>query len=84
MEIAMKTDVLNVTGMTCGGCVASVKRALSDLPGVARVQVSLPQKQVEVQFDDGKVGIRAMREALQAAGYDLAESATGASHRGCG
>jgi copper chaperone CopZ len=43
-EKAMKTEVLNVTGMTSGGCVASVKHALTALPGVAGVEVSLPRK----------------------------------------
>ena len=80
----MKTEVLNVTGMTCGGCVASVKHALAALPGVADVAVSLPRKQVEVQFDEGKVAVDAMANALRSAGYDVATGpAKAAQHRGC-
>lgn len=78
----MKTEVLNVTGMTCGGCVASVKHALTALPGVAGVAVSLPRKQVEVQFDESKLTVDAMRTALQSAGYDVAAAPTRAEHRG--
>ncbi len=35
----------NIEGMTCGGCVASVKRALENLPNVeeANIQLQAPQ-----------------------------------------
>ncbi|MEP7181918.1 MAG: heavy-metal-associated domain-containing protein [Betaproteobacteria bacterium] len=78
----MKTEVLNVTGMTCGGCVTSVKHALSALPGVASVSVSLPKNQVEVQFDESKLKVEQMRIALQGAGYDVATAATNTEQRG--
>lgn len=80
-EYAMKTEVLNVTGMTCGGCVASVRRALTALPGIAGVVVSLPRQQAEVQFDETKLSVDAMRIALQSAGYDVATAPTEAEHR---
>ncbi len=80
----MKTEVLNVVGMTCGGCVASVKHALAALPGVADVAVSLPKKQVEVQFDESKVAVDAMANALRSAGYDVTPAPTrAAQRRGC-
>lgn len=78
----MKTEVLNVTGMTCGGCVASVKHALTALPGIAGVVVSLPKQQAEVRFDESKLTVDAMRIALKSAGYDIAAAPTGAEHRG--
>ena len=67
----MNTEVLNVTGVTCGGCVANVERALGALPGVTRVAVSLPRNQVQVEYDERTVDARAVREALQSAGYDV-------------
>ena len=80
----MKTEVLNVTGMTCGGCVASMKNALNALPGVANVAVSLPKKQAEVQFDESKLAVDQMRTALQSAGYDVAAAPAKSEHRGGG
>lgn len=78
----MKTEVLNVKGMTCGGCVASVKHALTALPGVVGVMVSLPKQQAEVRFDESKLTVDTMRIALKGAGYDIAATPTGAEHRG--
>ena len=37
----METVTLNVTGMTCGGCVASVTRVLKTTPGVDNAVVRL-------------------------------------------
>lgn len=81
----MKRDVLNVAGMTCGGCVTSVTRALTALPGVTGVTVSLPRKQVEVQYDEGKTTTDAMRRALQTAGYSIgtAPAVTSPARGGC-
>lgn len=80
----MKTEILNVTGMTCGGCVASVKHALGSLPGVADVAVSLPRKQVEVRFDESRVAVEALGDALRSAGYDVTSApARATQQRGC-
>lgn len=78
----MKRQVLEVTGMTCGGCVASVKRALGALPGVTTVVVSLTEGRVDVQYDENLIDLEAMRNALRGAGYDLATERTRAAPRG--
>jgi copper chaperone len=63
----------NVTGMTCEHCAAAVNRQLSEIPGVSGVNVDLASGVVLVQGSaiDGK----AVRGAVRAAGYDLAERA---------
>ncbi len=67
----MKTEQLNVSGMTCGGCVANVKRALSGVPGVNSVDVSLPEQTATVMFDEARTSADAMLAAVRLAGYDL-------------
>ena len=37
----MEEITLKVDGMTCGGCVNSVEKAVTRLPGVAEVKVDL-------------------------------------------
>ena len=78
----MKTATMTVNGMTCGGCVTSVKRALAALPGVAGVDVSLPDRRVQVRYDDGRVDLDAMQHALQDAGYEVAQTGTPAVRKG--
>jgi copper chaperone len=82
-RIVMKTNTLDVSGMTCGGCTAKVTRALSALPGVAKVDVSLPKKAAEVTFDEALVSVDDMRAALRTAGYGDAAAPEVTSSKGC-
>ncbi len=59
---------LKVDGMTCGGCAASVKRALQALDADANVDVDLPSKTVKVQTS---VQLDAVKAAVEDAGYDV-------------
>lgn len=67
-----QTLSLNVTGMKCGGCESTVKTALQKLDGVEDVQVSFKDNKVEVEFDAGKIGEDAIKQAITAAGYGVA------------
>lgn len=62
---------LPVTGMTCGGCVASVKRVLTALPGVRSVEVSLDAAQARVVHDAAATPVAALRAAVEAAGFEV-------------
>ncbi|MET4081785.1 copper chaperone [Pedobacter sp. UYEF25] len=47
MENSIK-HTYHIGGMSCGGCVASVKNRLSAAPGVTSVTVDLGKKQAEI------------------------------------
>ena len=59
---------LEVDGMTCGGCAASVDKALRNVPGVKDVKVDLSGKRAEVR-GDGLDRAKLVR-AVYDAGYD--------------
>ena len=61
-----------VQDMTCGGCAASVKRALQGLDANARVDVDLTSKLVKV---DTAAPLAAVKIAVQDAGYDVLSAA---------
>lgn len=67
----METVSLNVQGMTCGGCVASVTRVLKAVPGVAEAAVTLQPGVAKVTFDPARTGASALRSAIEGAGYDV-------------
>lgn len=69
-ESSMNKKVLNVEGMMCQHCVASVTKALKAVPGVTAVEVSLERKCAEVSFEDG-VSAQALSDAVTAAGYEV-------------
>lgn len=68
------THQYNVTGITCGGCIANVKRAIESVPGVlnADVQKEAPQAVVTMEKH---VDTAALQEALKQYGnYMISES----------
>ena len=66
---AIKTVTLSVPGMTCAACPITVKKALTGLEGVSRVEVSFDKREAAVTFDDAKLDVDALRKATADAGY---------------
>lgn len=68
----MNTLILSVTGMSCMGCVNSVKNLVSALPGVATVQVDLASGRVEVSHDPTRADAQCIRQAIESGGFQVA------------
>lgn len=67
----MQTIVLNVQGMTCSGCVNSIRKVLEPIPGVRSVEVSLDKGVARIEYDETKAGIEQFKSAIEEAGYDV-------------
>ena len=76
----MQTIILKVTGMTCGGCASSVKRALVAIDGVHVVKVTLSAgkiasevnvSEVNVQYDEQFTSPDQLKLAVKEAGYGI-------------
>ena len=65
------TLTLPVHGMSCSGCVSSVKRALSGAPGVIEVvDVSLEGRSAKVTFDPAQTDRARLAAVIEDAGYE--------------
>ena len=73
--MATETRVINVEGMTCGGCVKSVNSAVSQLQGVQSVDVDLEGNKASVTYDASTVAVEAIVEAIEDAGFDASVAA---------
>jgi len=62
-----------VRGMHCAACVGKVERALTATAGVESASVNLATEQATVAFDPARTDLVRLREAVAAAGYELAE-----------
>lgn len=62
----MQTTI-NITGMTCGHCVAAVTKALEKIDGVEKAEVDLDKNQAVVT---GNADRDAMLAAIKQEGYD--------------
>ena len=70
LDLNQPTREYTVEGMTCGHCVASVREEVSEVAGVAAVDVDLVSGRMVVNgenFTD-----EAVRNAVGEAGYELA------------
>ncbi len=68
----METVKMNVGGMTCQGCVASVTRVLRAVPGVEDAAVELKPGSATVTYDPAQTSPATLRRAIEDAGYDVA------------
>jgi len=69
----MENTTLNVSGMTCQGCVVSVTRVLKAVPGVCDVLVSLQPGTAKVAYDATRTTLPVLKAAIEDAGYDVTE-----------
>ncbi len=65
----MSEVILQVKGMTCGGCKKSVETGVSSLEGVEKVNVELETGKVEVSFNDTQIDVEQIKSAIQNKGY---------------
>jgi copper-transporting P-type ATPase V len=62
---------LDVTGMTCGSCVARVEKALRSQPDVLDARVNLATNQATVVVASDDVPIERLASAVRERGYDV-------------
>ena len=67
----MQTELLKVTGMTCGSCTANVTQALKATAGVGDVKVSLSAGEATVQYDERLTSPDKLKSAVEGAGYEV-------------
>lgn len=64
----MKETVLSIEGMTCNHCVQSVQKALSQVPGVSKVQVQLTPGKA-ILSSEQELNIPEALKAVEEEGY---------------
>ena len=67
----MKKAVCRVKGMSCAACSASVERILNKKDGVESAQVSLAAEEASIIYDENKISIEEMQEAVKKGGFKL-------------
>jgi copper chaperone CopZ len=66
---------LEITGMTCGHCVAAVKKALAAVPGVDSVEVTLSPPRAVVVCDSSRTTVELLLKATAEEGYPSSPAA---------
>ncbi len=69
----MKTESLKIIGMTCAACAKASERAVKKLDGVVEANVNFATEKMVVQYEDSKLDIDKIKEAVRKAGYEAVE-----------
>ena len=72
----MSQITLNVPDISCAHCERTILNALQDKPGVNTVKVSIPNKTVNLDYDDSKLSVQEVSDILDEEGYTVASTKT--------
>lgn len=61
--------VFKIEGMTCASCVRAVERAARKLDGVTLANVNLATEKLNIEYDESKVDVSKIQDAVANAGY---------------
>ena len=67
----MSTTTLNVPEISCGHCKSAIEGAVSPLEGVARVEVTVDTKTVELDYDGTDGTLTSIVRAIEDVGYEV-------------
>ncbi len=65
----MKETNLKIEGMHCAGCSTRLEKVLNNLEGVEQAQVSLQEKKATIKYDENKISLESIKEAIEDAGF---------------
>jgi P-type Cu+ transporter len=67
----MKTEIMDVGGMTCSACSSHVEKAVTALSGIYAVRVNLLTNSMNVRYDETLANPQIIAEAVKKAGYSV-------------
>ncbi|CAH0122288.1 Copper chaperone CopZ [Paenibacillus sp. CECT 9249] len=65
----MKNMTLQVEGMSCQHCVNSIEGALAEIGAAGKVH--LENNTVDVTYDESRITLERIKEAIEEQGYDV-------------
>ncbi|MEO5816358.1 MAG: heavy-metal-associated domain-containing protein [Gemmatimonadaceae bacterium] len=71
-EVSMQELTMDISGMSCGGCVSNVRKALGALPGTRVDAVTVGS--ATVTYDASQTTPAAIAQAVSDAGYQPVDS----------
>lgn len=69
----MTSKTVNVPGISCGHCVATIEREVGALEGVAAVKAELAKRSVTVSWDPAAIEWAAIADLMKEIHYPPAE-----------
>jgi len=74
--------MLKIEGMTCAACSKAVERVTKKLDGVQESNVNLATEKLNITFDENKVSLDDIKQAIEKAGYKAKNDSIIKTHSG--
>ncbi len=71
VQVELVETKLNIGGMHCDMCVASIEKGVKELKGIEYVKASLEDSTTMVKFDASKVDLKQIELAINKRGYTV-------------
>lgn len=68
-SMAVASYVIDVEGMSCGGCENTIQKAIMELPGAVSVDADHASGKVMVKYDTTKIEVALLKETIDSKGY---------------
>ncbi|MHA1185693.1 MAG: heavy-metal-associated domain-containing protein [Candidatus Heimdallarchaeota archaeon] len=69
--MSITKTTFRVSGMSCGGCSASIGRALSRLDGIEKAEADHEKGSADVSFDEKTISKEKIIETIESLGYKV-------------
>jgi Cu+-exporting ATPase len=63
---------IHITGMTCTTCAGTIKKGLSQTPGVEQADVNFASEKASIEYDPTKVDLSKIKNTVSQLGYGVA------------
>jgi Cu+-exporting ATPase len=70
-SVQVVESTINIGGMHCDMCVASIEKGVKELDGIVSVAVSLNDSNAVVSYEPSKVELSKIEKAIEARGYTI-------------
>ena len=67
----MTQKTLSVPDISCGHCKSSIEGAVSPLDGVSKAEVSINDRNVDIEYDPSKIELSSIINAISDQGYEV-------------
>jgi len=78
----MTRNTIDIVGMSCANCAATIEKGLNSLPGVESASVNFASEKAQVVYDDQTVDLGRLEATIRELGYEVpgrSEAAAGAA-----
>lgn len=72
-DVKLNTATIPIEGMSCSACAARIKKALTSMEGVSKVEVNLVERNARVGFAPTKITLEKLVSAINSLGYRASE-----------